>query len=92
MLGRRCWPRVQALLTSGVHTICSNDVAFSAIKTDGMVVGWSLAVSVPAPGVLMVEGSLRERSASCAGSTLVEGYAADAKLQRHSTWCESHSS
>jgi hypothetical protein len=32
---------VEALLTSGVHTICSNDAAFSADKTDGTVVAWT---------------------------------------------------
>jgi hypothetical protein len=50
---------VEALLTSGVHTICSNDVAFSAIKTDGTVVGWGHAVSVPVAGIVMTEDSLR---------------------------------
>ena len=42
---------VEALLTSGVHTICANDVAFSAIKTDGKVVAWGHTVTVPVAGV-----------------------------------------
>jgi phosphotransferase system IIA component len=38
---------VQAPLTSGVHTVCANDVGFSAIKADGSVVAWGHSVSVP---------------------------------------------
>jgi hypothetical protein len=45
---------VEALLTSDVHTVCANDAAFSAIKTDGSVVAWGHAVSVPVPGVQMI--------------------------------------
>jgi hypothetical protein len=40
-----------ALLASGVHTVCANDVAFSAIKMDGQVVAWGHPVSVPVEGV-----------------------------------------
>jgi hypothetical protein len=36
-----------ALLMSVVQTICSNDVAFSAIKASGEVVGWGHSVSIP---------------------------------------------
>jgi hypothetical protein len=43
---------VEALLTSGVHTICSNDVAFTVFKTGGTAVGWGYEVSIPAPGVM----------------------------------------
>jgi hypothetical protein len=42
---------VEALLTSDVHTVCGNDAAFSAVKTNGDVVGWGHAVSIPVPGV-----------------------------------------
>jgi len=43
---------VQALLAVGVHTVCSNDVAFSAVTYDGKVVAWGHVVSVPVPGVV----------------------------------------
>jgi hypothetical protein len=42
---------IQALLTSGVHTVCANDGAFSAIKTDGAVVAWGHGVTVAVEGV-----------------------------------------
>jgi hypothetical protein len=56
---------VDALLTSGVHTICANDVAFSAIKTDGSVVAWGHSVSVPTAGVQFTSSSLAA-GAQCA--------------------------
>jgi hypothetical protein len=37
---------VEALLASGVHSVCANDVAFGAIMTDDTVVGLGHAVSV----------------------------------------------
>jgi hypothetical protein len=41
-----------------VHTICGNDVAFSAIRADGSVIAWGHEVSVPAPGVQTTSSSL----------------------------------
>jgi hypothetical protein len=41
-----------AYLTSGVRTVCSNDVAFTAILQDGRAVAWGHTSSISAPGVL----------------------------------------
>mmetsp|Transcript_11075 Transcript_11075/g.18106 ORF Transcript_11075/g.18106 Transcript_11075/m.18106 type:complete len:112 (-) Transcript_11075:173-508(-) len=52
-------PSVAALLlTSGgggggdVVNVCSNDVAFSAIKSNGSAVVWGHSTSIPYPGLL----------------------------------------
>jgi pyridoxal/pyridoxine/pyridoxamine kinase len=51
------------LLTSGAHTVCANDVAFSAIKTDGSV--WRGATMCPS-GVQFAHADLLEGTA-CGG-------------------------
>jgi len=51
-------PSVEPLLLSGVRTVCANDVAFSAIKSNGDVVSWGHAISVPVPGVIFSAPSL----------------------------------
>ncbi len=50
---------MEAHLVSGVHTICSNDAAFSVIKTDGSVVGWGHPVSIPTAGVLFTSSAFQ---------------------------------
>jgi hypothetical protein len=47
-----------------VHTVCANDVAFSAIKTDGSVVAWGHEVSIATAGVQFTSISLTQ-SAKC---------------------------
>jgi hypothetical protein len=49
---------VEALLTFGVHTICANDAAFSAIKIDGTVVAWGHDVSIATAGVQFTDTAL----------------------------------
>jgi hypothetical protein len=43
-----------AYLTSGVHAVCGNHAAFTAILDDGRAVAWGHATSVPQPGLLNV--------------------------------------
>ena len=50
---------------TGVHTICSNDAAFSVIKTDGSLVGWGHLVSIPSAGVLFTV-EIDYRGVNCA--------------------------
>jgi len=48
-----------------VHTVCSNDVAFSVITTTGDVIAWGHAVAVPVEGIQFTDASLLS-SAECA--------------------------
>jgi hypothetical protein len=47
-----------AYLTSGVRTVCGNDVAFTAILQDGRAVAWGHPTSIPVPGLLSMHRSI----------------------------------
>jgi hypothetical protein len=56
---------VESLLTSQVHTVCSNAVAFLAIRSSGQVLSWGHATASPTQGVIFEDDGL-EVAANCA--------------------------
>ena len=55
-----------AYLSSGVHTVCSNDVAFTAILQDGRAVAWGHTSTFRAPGLLSSGGAIFAGVDQCA--------------------------
>lgn len=43
---------IKSYLTSGVKMICANDVAFTAIRSDGVAVGWGYSQANLGSGLL----------------------------------------